>query len=136
MGVMALQGDGALFKKGLRPCLRKGGIMGNPEDIAQVSEELNSVREDLRQLRSDLQTLMKDMRGEGGQRLEELRERVAAALHERSDAVQRGARAVKDSVEHGVNQAKQTAEEHPFATAAAALVVGMIAGACLSGRRR
>lgn len=88
------------------------------------SEEVQAIREDLKQLRTDVTLLARALKGEGGEKLGELRNRVSTVLHEKAETIR-----------HGTEHVKHAAKEHPFTTALISLCLGMITGAMLRGRR-
>ncbi len=87
-------------------------------------------------LRSDVADLMKVLKSEGGSRLEEIRDRVSSAVHDKAQAVKDKAHHVGESIGDGARDVRRAAEEHPFTTATVALCVGLVTGALLRGSRQ
>jgi ElaB/YqjD/DUF883 family membrane-anchored ribosome-binding protein len=99
------------------------------------ADEMKDIRADLQALRKDVEALTSTLKGEGADKIAELRESVRSTFHDKAESARAGARAMGDHMSDRGHQVKEAAEEHPFTTAVVALCVGLVTGAMISGRR-
>ncbi|MFP4353634.1 MAG: hypothetical protein ACLFUJ_00820 [Phycisphaerae bacterium] len=98
-------------------------------------KEIDSLKSDIQDLRKDVKSLMSTLKDDGSDKLNDLKERLAATYSEKKEAAGRSLRSAHDRVRSKADSLHKTAEEHPFTTAIVALCSGLIAGAMLGHRK-
>jgi ElaB/YqjD/DUF883 family membrane-anchored ribosome-binding protein len=99
------------------------------------AEELKAVKDDLKELRADFQDLLSALKGEGGEKLSDLRDRVKASARDKAAAARDRADDMRDGLHESTERAREVLGDRPFTTAVGALCLGLITGVILGGRR-
>jgi ElaB/YqjD/DUF883 family membrane-anchored ribosome-binding protein len=80
--------------------------------------------------------LLSALKGEGGEKLSDLRDRVAASARDKADSARQKAAGMRDEMHECSDRAREAMSERPFTTAVGALCLGLVTGAILGGRHR
>lgn len=91
-------------------------------------QEMDAVKQDLKDLRKDLRDLLSALGAEGGERAEDLKQRLIEQARLRAEQVRAGAAHVCDYGRQVAQQAGECVERHPIGAIATALGAGIILG--------
>ena len=100
-----------------------------------TAKEMQLLKDDLKALKTDFQDLLTALKGDSGEKLEDLRDRVESAARSKASTARRRAHDMGVSLRETCDDAGRAMGDHPFTTAAAALCLGLVTGAILGGRR-
>lgn len=103
--------------------------------MVRGSDELDALRNDMARLRGDFKDLLRSLRGDGGHRLADWRDRIGTVIQDKAVALRERSSELGEKMSDYARDTRKLVEDHPVLSALAGVLVGIVAAAFLIRRR-